>query len=243
MSKETLRVTIRNWEKFNPRNDRTNHVWFRVQNNFFIKTFNLNGEQQRLYLYLCCLGSQENSGTFEFDVELAASLLRTRENKILSDLDKIADAKYLLVDKSRREAVNRPAEAADPRTLSSLQYTTDKQTNNTVHNSADALPCGLDVLWNEHCGEKLPKVKECGKGRKEKIKARLKEHPDSRYWVEVFTKCAKSKFLTGDNGRGWRADFDWLMANDTNATKVLEGRYDGGAESNAFSLIKGEVPA
>ena len=26
--------------------------------------------------------------------------------------------------------------------------------------------------------------------------------------------------------KGWRADFDWLVKNDTNAVRVLEGRYD-----------------
>ena len=31
--------------------------------------------------------------------------------------------------------------------------------------------------------------------------------------------CKESKFLTGDNDRGWVAKFDWLMANDTNIVK------------------------
>ena len=32
-------------------------------------------------------------------------------------------------------------------------------------------------------------------------------------------------FLQGSNDRGWTADFDWLIANDTNYLKVLEGKY------------------
>ncbi len=41
----------------------------------------------------------------------------------------------------------------------------------------------------------------------------------------VFEKVAKSKFLSGQNYRGWKANFDWVMKPD-NLVKVLEGNYD-----------------
>ena len=49
----------------------------------------------------------------------------------------------------------------------------------------------------------------------------------------------ESKFLTGDNDRGWVAKFDWLMANDTNIVKVLEGNYKNSKvkSSNPFKDI------
>lgn len=37
--------------------------------------------------------------------------------------------------------------------------------------------------------------------------------------------AAATPFLAGDGNRGWRASFDWLIANRTNARKVLEGEY------------------
>lgn len=42
---------------------------------------------------------------------------------------------------------------------------------------------------------------------------------------ELFEKAENSKFLRGENEKGWRASFDWLIKPD-NIPKVLEGRYD-----------------
>jgi len=39
-------------------------------------------------------------------------------------------------------------------------------------------------------------------------------------------RAAATPFLSGSGGRGWRATFDWFMANDANVRKVLDGRYE-----------------
>jgi hypothetical protein len=60
--------------------------------------------------------------------------------------------------------------------------------------------------------------RQCG----QRIKAGLK-----RDEFAAAVRCAaKTPFLTGEGARGWRASFDWLIANDTNLRKVLEGVYD-----------------
>jgi hypothetical protein len=40
-------------------------------------------------------------------------------------------------------------------------------------------------------------------------------------------KAAQTPFLAGENDRGWKANFDWLISNDTNHVAILEGKYDG----------------
>ena len=50
----------------------------------------------------------------------------------------------------------------------------------------------------------------------------------SRKLLDIYTafdKAEKSNYLRGANKRGWKADFDWIMAN---ILKVLEGKYDNG---------------
>ena len=42
----------------------------------------------------------------------------------------------------------------------------------------------------------------------------------------IFEKMEDSKFLRGDNSRGWKATFDWLFSNEKNWVKVAEGNYD-----------------
>jgi hypothetical protein len=39
-------------------------------------------------------------------------------------------------------------------------------------------------------------------------------------------RAAATPFLAGEGARGWRASFDWLITNDTNVRKVIEGVYD-----------------
>jgi hypothetical protein len=44
-------------------------------------------------------------------------------------------------------------------------------------------------------------------------------------WQEIFRIMIATPFLCGSNDRDWKADFDWIIANDGNAGKVLEGKY------------------
>jgi hypothetical protein len=54
---------------------------------------------------------------------------------------------------------------------------------------------------------------------------RLKEHPELSWWEEVFKKANEVSF-TGKDGNEWIPNFDWLVENDRNAVKVIEGNYE-----------------
>lgn len=79
--------------------------------------------------------------------------------------------------------------------------------------------------WNRSCG-RLPKVRDLTEGRRKKLRARMAQGITVAKFAEVVCICAATPFLTGDNPRGWHADFDWLIENDTNIAKVMEGKYD-----------------
>lgn len=78
--------------------------------------------------------------------------------------------------------------------------------------------------WNEICGELLPRIQSMTEKRKEHVRARLKEYPLDE-WPKIFARVARSRFLTGENDKGWRADFDWVI-NPNNMIKIVEGKYD-----------------
>lgn len=87
------------------------------------------------------------------------------------------------------------------------------------------------ALWNEICGNCLPKVKALNENRRQKIKCRLDEwSKDSDEWTtkarELFKRVIASDFLRGNNNTGWAATFDWLFENPKNWVKVIEGNYD-----------------
>lgn len=82
----------------------------------------------------------------------------------------------------------------------------------------------LDV-WNS--GDTPRKIIRMTEKRKAKIQARLN---DNQNFQEDFKtavhKINCSDFLSGVNDRGWKCTFDWMIKNDSNYTKVLEGDYD-----------------
>lgn len=83
-------------------------------------------------------------------------------------------------------------------------------------------------LFNTTCPS-LQKIEETTKTRSDKIKTRLKEHPDLGWWTTVFERADKMEFTYEKGlhkGKVWRPSFDWLIENDNNAVKVAEGHYE-----------------
>lgn len=79
-------------------------------------------------------------------------------------------------------------------------------------------------LWNRSApANGLAKIKKLSIGRENKVKTRLKD-PDFDF-IEVMMAIKKSNMLKGDNQRGWKVDFDFIFANDTNYLKIVEGKY------------------
>lgn len=79
-------------------------------------------------------------------------------------------------------------------------------------------------LWNKTAeGTPLPAVREFSSTRAKKCSARLKERSLDE-WAAIFRQIADTPFLCG--AKGWKATFDWIIANDGNAAKVLEGTYE-----------------
>ena len=76
--------------------------------------------------------------------------------------------------------------------------------------------------WNSLGLNKLISLKK-GSMRYKELNARVKEFGEDKV-LESITNIAKSKFLKGENDRGWIITFDWLVR-PNNFIKVLEGNY------------------
>lgn len=90
---------------------------------------------------------------------------------------------------------------------------------------------------------KLPQVKARSRDRLAKCKTRINQAVSDgclEQYLEDFRaavrKAQSTPFLCGDNARGWRASFDWLIDNHTNAYRVLEGRYDSAKQAQSDSI-------
>lgn len=90
-------------------------------------------------------------------------------------------------------------------------------------------------FYNETCVS-LPKATKLSDKRKRSIKIAYEEYEESEI-MGAFSMAQKSPFLTGENDRGWMADFDWLIKKD-NLLKVIEGRYRGSLVPKEFEDIR-----
>jgi hypothetical protein len=75
----------------------------------------------------------------------------------------------------------------------------------------------------------LPAAQQLTAERRLQCAARLAAGLTVAQFGAAVRRAAATPFLAGAGERGWRASFDWLVANDTNARKVLDGCYDGAA--------------
>ncbi|HSW38068.1 MAG TPA: hypothetical protein VLL97_01085 [Acidobacteriota bacterium] len=82
--------------------------------------------------------------------------------------------------------------------------------------------------------QSLPEVKALTAERLKKCRSRIDQAVRDgcleQYLADFMSavkKAQQTPFLRGEGARGWRASFDWFVANHVNVYAVLEGKYDG----------------
>lgn len=108
----------------------------------------------------------------------------------------------------------------------------------TREESEESVPHSqVQETFNRICVS-FAKVQKMSNSRKEKLRIRWSEIKTIEAFEEICTKMELSNFLKGDNPRKWRPTIDWLLENDNNWVKIIEGNYDnkqGGKQSEEHS--------
>ncbi len=114
---------------------------------------------------------------------------------------------------------------------------TDTEKEEEEEEEGIANPIKIFTLFNEIC-KYLPKPKELNKSRKEALRIRIKEHSTLLWWKEVF-EIADFVLIPGKDGRkSWSPDFDWLIKNDQNSLKVIEGKYPTRSNPDGYEIVR-----
>jgi hypothetical protein len=103
----------------------------------------------------------------------------------------------------------------------------DAETDKKDMSSDDDALTVDDVVeaWNSLAGDRgLAKIVKLTENRRKQIKARIREY-DAEDWSTAMAAIYHSKFLCGENDRGWKADFDFLLQ-PKSFVKLLEGAYN-----------------
>jgi len=119
------------------------------------------------------------------------------------------------------------------RNVSETPPDTDTETDTDIISSKEEKSSGDDPLsakevieaWNDLAERKrLAKVVKLTPDRQRKLKARISQNTIDE-WKTALEAIERSSFLCGDNDRGWKANFDFLLQLSS-FTKLIEGVYD-----------------
>ena len=137
-----------------------------------------------------------------------------------------------------------------------------KESLNEVEKKDTRLPSGdgervspktLFEIYKQQ-NQSLPEVKALTSERLKKCRSRIDQAVRDgcleQYladFSEAVKKAQQTPFLRGEGARGWRASFDWFVANNVNIYAVIEGKYDdpaaaptnGNGGNNAISRTHG----
>jgi len=99
------------------------------------------------------------------------------------------------------------------------------ETTPPAENEPSLKPEHVVEVWNENAPAwGLKPIRKLTAGRRRKLLTRIRENSIDEF-TEAISAIGRSSFLRGENGRGWRADFDWMLE-PRNFTKLTEGNYD-----------------
>lgn len=87
-------------------------------------------------------------------------------------------------------------------------------------------------IWNEMATTSgLSAIQRLTEPRAKSLKARLIECGGIEGWRIAIVKVRDSPFLRGENDKGWKADFDFVLQAKS-FTKLMEGSYDARQSGN-----------
>lgn len=112
------------------------------------------------------------------------------------------------------------------------EFTKDPKFDSKHFRNIDSVARGefVRLYWNHirHKGEMpFQSVKVIGKKRQDKLR---KAFDDSQYfretWAHALVRIRDSRHCRGATTRGWVANFDWFIRDETSVINIMEGKYD-----------------
>lgn len=124
-----IRISILNWEKFNPRSDRNNYSWFRFQNGFFHdqEVFGLGNLEKLLFIFVCCEASKKNSGQVELRHDYVCAILGLSKRALLPAIESLARAQLVEITEVSTQATPPIGKRQNPKRPTKRRHDDGKQ--------------------------------------------------------------------------------------------------------------------
>lgn len=226
-------LAVKNFERFQHyKNKGGAPAWIKLHKSLLhdYEFQSLSDKAKAHLILIWLLVSQRNDRRIPNNARWIAQQIGANERIDLENL--VASGWLIPLDHSEQSTLDHSANSGSPQNRIEEKRIEDQSKKTDLVRVEDD---GISVQelfesWNEQCPPiGLPAVRELSASRKQKAAHRIREHPKVDFWNDVFRQIKRSAFLLGaspSNGHGsWKANFDWLIENDTNCIKVAEGRY------------------
>lgn len=144
-------------------------------------------------------------------------------SKMMGSESKWAEQKRLQRD---RKVINIDEKSWTLSTNCPTEKEIDKEKEKDIDNTPEKIRIdyeGIVSKWNS-LYPRLPKITKLTQSRKSSINARLRDGYTEQDIFSAFDTVCNSDFLCGNNDRGWKADFDWVMK-PNKFVEIIEGKY------------------
>lgn len=209
-------LRVKNWESFQHYKDRS-PPWIKLHRDLL-----------RDYHFLCL---QDASKMQLMLIWLLASQL---DNKIPADPEYIKAQIGIKGELNLKELIDNGFLTDDSNTLADCKQSAIVETEAETYRTDREETEEALLLFNQ-CAEThgFSKVQKLTAARKSKLKLRLKEAGGIDGWIVALEKISVSDFCRGQNDRGWKADFDFLVT-EGSFVKLMEGKYDNNKPEDKF---------
>lgn len=236
---EIIHFKVNSWHHYNPRRDRKNYSWFRMQHEFFSDPLlmDLSNDILILFLNLICICSKKDSENAEIPINSLRKIAKIPKKKVHKYLEVLATRGVLTILK-----VSESVTVLTPLCLPTNERTNERTNVRTVEKpkpiktqtvmapraSNDSLCQTLIEMWNDRCktGEQIQPV-TIDPDKVRLVAKYWEATPPKRdrlvYWTEVFDRLFKSSFCRGEENN-FHAYFKWAFQHHRD---IMEGNYNG----------------
>lgn len=211
-------LRVKNWENFQHYKDRS-PPWIKLHRDLLRDyEFRCLQDASKLHLMLIWLLASQMDNKIPSDVDFIKEQIGVKGN---IDFKELID-KGFLVDDSKTLAVCKQVAIVETET-----ETETEEEKKEVNPLLDVAVESYNLMAEQN---KLPKILKLSDARKTKLTARMKDCDGIEGWDEAMRLVSDSPFLTGDNNRGWKADFDFIIT-ESKFIKIIEGGYSNTTNS------------
>lgn len=248
---EFIDVRIKNWARYQSKNQRSKMSFFRVEASVFndSKIAQLSPSGKLLWIYLLCESTTQfvqtkdklNTGKALINIRVATSILSIRGTTIRAQIKLMEELQMVTATYKTKKAVQSKSENKNKSESEKKRRKKNRESQKDDPALEKFSLTEIVEAWNTALDQtQITKIKSIDGTRRKTFLARCKEYKtDINFWKALFHTIEKSDFLSGRK-KDWSASFDWIIR-PTNLTKILEGNYQNRVQtSNAPGAERGK---